>query len=129
MLGLTKRSNRFYIGDVPVTPKKITIAQWEELFDTIDILPQLILNVITAPASERAGYAIVAAQQSFKEIVAIVSLLTGIERDYIREHASLDDIIAYLTEIIRINDFSSILKNVSRVLTWKNQNGTGQDAQ
>jgi len=119
MVMLQNRLNKFkkhYIGKKPVTIEKITIKQWKQLFGTIETLPQLILDVMSASEDEKSAYFIVALERSFDEIVDIVSVLTGIESEHIEENASIDQLIAYFTEIAKVNDFSGVIKNVKSVL-------------
>ncbi len=119
MVFLQNRLNKFnklYIGDKPVSVGKITIKQWKQLFGTIEALPQLILDVMSAPENEKSAYFIVALERSFDEIVDIVSVLTEIDSDYIEDNASIDQLIAYFTEVAKVNDFSGVIKNVKSVL-------------
>ncbi len=119
MVMLQNRLNKFkkhYIGKKPVTIEKITIKQWKQLFGTIETLPQLILDVMSASEDEKSAYFIVALERSFDEVVDIVSVLTGIESEHIEENASIDQLIAYFTEIAKVNDFSGVIKNVKSVL-------------
>lgn len=126
---LFKRSDTVKIGDKMVQVRKITVAQWRRLFDSIQILPQLILSVISAPSEQRVAFAMIAIRESFDEVVRITSILTGIDVDYIEEHASIDELVAYYTEIAKLNNFGEMLKNVQSVLekvTTKQE--TSQDA-
>ena len=126
---LIKRSNTVKIGEKSVQIRKITIEQWRQLFDTIQILPQLILSVVSAPADQRAGYAMVAIRESFDEVVHITSILTSIEVDYIEKNASFDEIVRYYTEVIKMNNFGEMLKNVQGVLgTVLTKQAGSQDA-
>lgn len=130
MRNLFTRSHKFNIGDKPVYPDKITIAQWKVLFRTVDAVPQLIVETILAPKDEKVAYAVVAIERSIDEVIAITSVLTGIEAEYIEQNASIDQLIAYFTELVRINDFSSIVKNVKSVLVrGETEDKTGQDAE
>lgn len=128
---LFKRSdkNLLKIGDKTVYPRKITIAKWRQLFDSIQILPQLILSVISAPSDQRVAFAMVAVRESFDEAVRITSILTGIDVDYIDEHASIDELVSYYVEIAKLNNFGDMLKNVQGVLEKvTTKQATSQDA-
>lgn len=111
-----KQRGKLYIGAKPVEVKKITIAQWKQLFGTIEALPQLILDVMMAPQEDRAAYFIVAAERSFDEVTNIISILTGLDADYIEQHADLSQLLEYVTQMAKVNDFSDIAKNIKRVL-------------
>lgn len=126
---LIKRSNTVKIGEKSVQIRKITIEQWRQLLDTIQILPQLILSVVSAPADQRAGYAMVAIRESFDEVVHITSILTAVDVEYIEKNASIDEIVRYYTEVIKLNNFGEMLKNVQGVLgTVLTKQAESQDA-
>lgn len=110
------RSNTVKIGGKTVEVCKITIAQWRELFGVVYSLPQLIIGVIGTKPDERAAYLVVALEQSLEEISHIVSVLTGIDSEWIENNASLDELVAYFTAVAKINNFSDLLKNVQSVL-------------
>lgn len=123
-----KQRGQLYIGDKPVRVRKITIKQWKELFGTIEALPALIIDVIMAPEAERVAYFVVALERSFDEIVSIVSVLTDLDADYIENNASLDEIIEYFTQVAKVNDFDSIVKNIKGVLALAIPKGQAKDA-
>ncbi|AHV98982.1 hypothetical protein [Paenibacillus sabinae] len=100
-----------------VQVRKIVIAQWRELFGAIQTLPQLLISVISAPADQRVAFALVALEQSLSDFVRIVSVLTGIDAEWIDENASVDEILAYLTAVASVNNFGEMLKNVQGVLS------------
>lgn len=96
--------------------KKITIGQWQRLFDVIGALPQLIINVLTAPPKDRTAYAVVAIQESFQDIISTVSVLTGIEEEWLIDNVSLDELLEYFVKTAKKNNFDVIIKNVRSVL-------------
>ncbi|AIQ13629.1 hypothetical protein [Paenibacillus durus] len=113
--------NTVVFGEDSAQPKtvqvrKITIAQWRELFGAIQTLPQLLVSVISAPADRRVAFALVALEQSLGDFVRVVSVLTGIDTEWIDENASVDEILAYLTAVASVNNFGEMLKNVQGVL-------------
>ncbi|WP_018755202.1 hypothetical protein [Paenibacillus terrigena] len=116
---LFKRSNKsetLSIGGRPVHIRKVTIAQWRELFDSIQAIPQLIISVMAAPASERAGFFVLALRESFDDIVRVTSVLTGLDEEFIDENASIDELVAYYTAMAKANNFGELLKNAQSVL-------------
>lgn len=104
------------IGDKTVHPRKIAIAKWRELFDSIKLIPQLLMSVITAAPHDRAGYFVVALRESFDDIVRVTSILTGIDEEYIEENASIDQLIAFYKATADANNFGELLKNGRSVL-------------
>lgn len=99
-----------------VEVRKITIELWRELFDVIYSLPQLIVGVMSAKPDERAAYLVVALDQSLEEISHIVSVLTGIDLEWLKKNVSLDELVAYFTAVAKVNNFGDLLKNVQSVL-------------
>ncbi|MCY9532980.1 hypothetical protein M5X06_12940 [Paenibacillus alvei] len=118
MRNLFTRSNRntLKIGDKTVHPRRIAIAKWRELFDSIQLIPQLLMSVITAAPQDRAGYFVVALRESFDDIVRVTSILTGIDEEYIEENASIDQLIAFYKATADANNFGELLKNGRSVL-------------
>lgn len=117
---LFKRSNKhktaLKIGEKSVYPRKIPVAQWRELFDSVQVIPQMLVSVLTAPASERAGFFVVALRESFDDLVRVTSLLTGLDEEYIEHNASIDELVAFYKATIEVNNFSELIKNASSVL-------------
>ncbi|MFD1267565.1 hypothetical protein ACFQ3Y_09040 [Paenibacillus motobuensis] len=109
--------NTVTIGDQSVELKKVTIAQWRELFAVTETLPQLILGVLGSSPDERATYFMLALESSLEEIVRVVSVLTGIDEEYIENNASITELVDYFTQVAKVNDFQGLLKNVRGVLS------------
>lgn len=113
----TARLNTVKLGGKSVEVKKVTIAQWRELFAVTETLPQLILGVIGSSPDERATYFMLALESSLEEIVRVVSVLTGINDEYIENNASITELVEYFTQVAKVNDFAGLLKNVRGVLS------------
>lgn len=123
-----KNRGRITIGDKSVKVKKITIAQWKELFSVVDSLPSLIIDVVTSPKEERTAYLVVAAHHSLDDLAEVISVLTGLDRDYIVNNAALDEILEYFTMMAKVNNFEEIAKNIKSVLDLSMKNLTGESA-
>ncbi|MMZ62136.1 hypothetical protein D1872_243270 [compost metagenome] len=108
--------NRIKLGGQTVEVKQITIAQWRQLFTVVETLPQLIISILGTKPDERAAYLVVALEQSLEEITHVVSVLTGLDAEYIEHNASITELVAYFTEAAKVNDFAGLLKNVRGVL-------------
>ncbi|WP_434750260.1 hypothetical protein [Paenibacillus amylolyticus] len=109
-------ANKYKIGSKTVTPRKITIAQWRELFDSIHAVPQLLVSVMTAAPEDRAPYFVAAVRDSFDDIVRVTAVLTGIDEEYIEQNASLDELVAFYGAVAKANNFGDLLKNGRGVL-------------
>ncbi|MFW5434356.1 hypothetical protein [Paenibacillus apiarius] len=117
---LFKRSDKhkspLKIGDKTVYARSIPVAQWRELFDSIQMIPQLLMSVITAAPQDRAGYFVVALRESFDDVVRVTSILTGIDEEYIEQNAALDQLVAFYNATAEANKFGEMLKNGRGVL-------------
>src|SRR5690606_19058063 len=97
-------------GDDPRTVKvrKIVVGQWLELFGAIQSLPQLIIGALGARPEERVGYVVVALEQSIDEVTRVVSILTGLDEEYLKQNAALDELVEYFVETAKVNNFSAL---------------------
>jgi 5-formaminoimidazole-4-carboxamide-1-beta-D-ribofuranosyl 5'-monophosphate synthetase len=110
-------ANKYKIGGKAVTPRKITIAQWRDLFDSIHAVPQLIVSVMTAAPGDKAAYFVAAIRESFDDIVRVTAVLTGIDEEYIEQNASIDELVAFYGAVAKANNFGELLKNGRGVLS------------
>ncbi|GAA0840463.1 hypothetical protein GCM10008915_35990 [Bifidobacterium pullorum subsp. gallinarum] len=110
------RSDTVKIGGKAVKVRKITIAQWRELFTVIESLPQLLITVATAAPADRLPFLIVAVEKSLSDIVNVVSVLTELDAEWIENNAGVDELIAFFVETARVNNFGELLKNVRGAL-------------
>lgn len=112
-----KQKSPIKIGDKTVCARRITIAQWRELIDSLQMIPQMIVTVLTAQPSERAGFFVVALRESFDDIVRVTSILTGIDEEYIEHNASIDQLAGFYKALVDENNFGELLKNGRGVLS------------
>jgi hypothetical protein len=110
------RSDTVKIGGKPVKVRKITVAQWRELFTVIETLPQLLITVTTAAPADRLPMLIVAIEKSLSDVVNVVSVLTEIDAEWIENNAGVDELITFFVETARVNNFGELLKNVRGAL-------------
>lgn len=105
-------------GDDPkkVQIRKITVAQWQELFESIQTIPQLLLSMMSVPESERAGFFMVVLSESLDNIVQITATLTGLSEEYVRQNAAADELCEFFMETAKANNFGELLKNGRSVL-------------
>ncbi|MBG9736287.1 hypothetical protein [Paenibacillus alvei] len=96
--------------------RKITVAQWQELFGSIQTIPQLIISIMSVPETERAGFFMVVLGESLENIVQITSILTGLDVEYLRQNAAADELFEFYSETVKMNNFGELLKNGRSVL-------------
>ncbi|WP_258535683.1 hypothetical protein [Bacillus sp. 03113] len=111
-----KNENAVFLGKKQVDIPKLTPNLWRKLFGTLDKLPGLIVQVLLAPKEDFYSYVLSACDIALDEVVAIVSVLSGIDRDYIAENAGLDEIVQYLVKTAKNNNLNNVVKNVKSLL-------------
>jgi hypothetical protein len=104
------------LGETRVKIEKLTIAKWRELFATVDKLPGLIIQVLSAPQEDFYAYVVTALDMAFDEIAAIVSVLTGLDADYITNNVGVDELFEYLSKTVKRNRLEDVAKNVKSLL-------------
>ena len=125
MLNIFKSNNvalgddEIYLGDNRVKIEKLTIVKWRELFAVVDKLPGLIVQVITAPQTDFYSYVITALDLSLDEIANIVSVLSGLDVDYVKNNVGLDEMFEYLSRTVKKNRLDTVVKNVQSLLPKK----------
>lgn len=118
MLSKTNK-NEMYLQKKRVEIVKLTPEKWKKLFNTVDTLPGLIVQVITAPKEDFYAYVVEALNLALDEVVEIVSVLTDVEREYITKNVGVDEIFEYLQRMVKRNRLDSIAKNAKSLLPKK----------
>lgn len=113
--------NEMYLGDKRVRIEKLTIARWRQLFEAIDKLPGLIVQILTAPQDDFYAYVISALDIAFEEVAQVVAILSGLEADYIVEHVGIDELFEYLARTVKKNRLDTVVKNAKSLLPIANK--------
>lgn len=113
--------NEMYLGDKRVRIEKLTIAKWRQLFETVDKLPGLIVQILTAPQDDFYAYVISALDIAFEEVAQVVAILSGLEAEYIVEHVGIDDLFEYLARTVKKNRLDTVVKNAKSLLPIANK--------
>lgn len=113
--------NEMYLHKKRVEIVKLTPAKWKQLFSTVDRLPGLIVQVVTAPKEDFYAYVLQALDLALGEVIDIVAVLTEIDRDYIENNVGVDEIFEYLQRTVKINRLDTLTKNVKSLLPQTNQ--------
>lgn len=111
--------NEMYLHEKKVLIAKLTPVKWKQLFNTVDRLPGLIIQVISAPKDDFYNYVIQAFDLALEEVVDVVSILTGIDSDYINNNVGLDELFDYLQRMVKLNRLDTLAKNVKSLLPQK----------
>lgn len=104
------------LGDKRVKIEKLTIVKWRELFEVVDKLPGLIVQVLTAPSDDFYAYVVTALDIAADEVAKIVSVLSGVEVEYLQESVGVDELFEYLAKTVKRNRLDSVVKNVKSLL-------------
>lgn len=109
--------NDLYLGEKLVKPRKVTPIVWKELFEMVESLPAWVIQVALVHNREDfPAYLAHLIRVSTDEVVKLTSVLSGIDEKYIAENASIPEVIGYITETAKLNDFSGALKNLKSLL-------------
>lgn len=110
------KPNAVRLGDKAVKIEKVTPRQYKELFSVIGSIPNLLVSVMEAPKEEYAVYMLSALEVGLEDFINVVSMLTGIEEDYLYDNVGLDEITEYLVRMSEHNNLENTLKNVKSLL-------------
>lgn len=116
-----KQENEVTLGGKRVEIPKLTPRKWKELFSVVENLPNLIIQVFSAPKEDFAAYVLTALDIAIDEMVAITSVLTGLEMTFLYEEATVPEIIEFFTRTAEKNDLSRAVKNVKSLLPFKKE--------
>ncbi|WP_240390609.1 hypothetical protein [Bacillus sp. Y1] len=111
--------NEMVLGEKRVRIEKLTINKWRQLFEVVDKLPGLIVQILTAPKDDFYAYVITALDLAFEEIALIVSVLSGLDVDYINENVGVDELFEYLAKTVKKNRLEDVVKNAKSLLPMK----------
>ncbi|MFC5528469.1 hypothetical protein [Cohnella yongneupensis] len=93
---------------------KLTIAKWRLLFDRVETLPSILINIFSSRNSSNFSATLIAGLGLvLDEIVELVSVLTGREREWIEENVDHNELIEFITKTAEKNDFASAVKKFS----------------
>ncbi|MBT2682660.1 hypothetical protein [Bacillus sp. ISL-37] len=113
--------NEMYLGEKRVRIEKLTIAKWRQLFEAVDKLPGLVVQILTAPQDDFYAYVISALDIAFEEVAQVVAILSGLDVDYIIENVGIDELFEYLARTVKKNRLDSVVKNAKSLLPTANK--------
>jgi biotin-(acetyl-CoA carboxylase) ligase len=117
----TLSENEMVLGEKRVKINKLTPNKWRELFEAVDKLPGIIVQIVTAPQDDFYAYVINGIDIAMDEFIHIVAILTGIDEEYIREEVGVDELFEYLARTVKKNRLDSVVKNVKSLLPKVNE--------
>lgn len=115
---IPQKEHEMYLGNKRVKIDKLTINKCRQLFQVVDKLPGLLIQVFSAPAEDFYAYLMSAIELAFDEVTQIVSMLTGLDEDYIRKNVGVDELIEYFTRTIKLNNLDRVFQNGKSLLPF-----------
>ncbi|MFY2157853.1 hypothetical protein ACOSZF_19785 [Cytobacillus firmus] len=113
--------NEMYLHEKKVEIPKLTPDRWKRLFEKVDMLPGLIVQVLLAPKKDFYTVVVSACQLALDEVTEIVAILSEVEVDYIRKNVALHEIIEFLTKTVQRNKLDEMAKNLKSLLPQKTE--------
>ncbi|WP_217597172.1 hypothetical protein [Cohnella sp. GbtcB17] len=108
-------------GGKQVAIPKLTIAKWKLLFEHIESLPMIIINVLAARRTADFTATVVASLgMTLDEIVRLTAVLTELEPEWIEDNVTHDELIEFLTRTASKNNLQDAAKKFRAALgKWK----------
>lgn len=115
--GTKKISSELTLGDKTVQVPKLTPVKWKELFEVVDRLPHLFFTVLSTNGQDDFAATLVAAiNLAMDEVVKVVAVLSGLDKDYVQENVGTDEIVEFLIVVVEKNRLQSVAKNLRSLL-------------
>ncbi|WP_350303558.1 hypothetical protein [Bacillus pumilus] len=116
-IGTKKVSSELTLGDKTVQVPKLTPVKWKELFEVVDRLPHLFFTVLSTNGQDDFVATLVAAiNLAMDEVVKVVAVLSGLDKDYVHENVGTDEIVEFLIAVVEKNRLQSVAKNLRSLL-------------
>jgi hypothetical protein len=115
-------SNENYVkmGKKRVRVEKITFEKWVVLREVLDKLPGLVIQIWLSRGNQFYQTVYAAIDVAFEEIIQVISVLSGIDEEYLKKNAGIDDVFTYFVKTANKNDFFNIIKNGQSLLQTLN---------
>ncbi|WP_347320023.1 hypothetical protein [Rossellomorea sp. RS05] len=108
--------DEMWLGDKRVKINKLTPNRWRDLFTTVDRLPGIIVQVISAPQEDFYTTVVAGLEVAMDEVIEIVAVLSDLDADFINAEVGVDEIFEYLSRTVKKNRLDSVAKNVKSLL-------------
>lgn len=108
--------NQMYLHEKRVEVPKLTPEKWKQLFERLDLLPGLIVQVFLAPKDEFYATVLSVCNLALDEVTDIVAVLSDVDEDYLRENVGLNEIVDFLFKTIKRNRIDETAKNLKSLL-------------
>jgi hypothetical protein len=111
-------SNENYVklGEKRVRIEKITYEKWVILREVVDKIPGLVIQIWLSRGDAFYKTVYAAIDIAFEEIIQVISILSGIDEEYLKKNAGIDEVFNYFVKTAKKNDFYNIIKNGQSLL-------------
>jgi hypothetical protein len=108
--------NQMFLHEKKVEIPKLTPERWKKLFEKVDMLPGIIVQVLLAPKENFYSTVLTAIDLMIDEVVEVVALLTEIDAEYIKKNVGIDELIEFMTKTVKKNRLAGMVKNLQSLL-------------
>ena len=108
----TNKELKVVLGNKKVPVPKITYYHFKNITEKIDTLPVLVGSIVAAPKESLKETIFVACELGFEEVLEIVSILTGLEVEYLQTKVGLSEVASYLVKVAEVNDYYEAVQNI-----------------
>lgn len=112
----SNNENQMFLHEKKVEIPKLTPDRWKQLFEKVDMLPGLIVQVLLAPKEDFYSIVVSAAQLAMDEVTEMVAILSDLEVEYVRKNVGLHEIIEFLVKTVKRNQLGDMAKNLKSLL-------------
>ncbi|MDR7237117.1 hypothetical protein [Neobacillus drentensis] len=112
--------NQMYLHEKKVDIPKLTPERWKKLFEKVDLLPGIIVQVLLAPKKDFYSTILTAVDMMIDEVVEVVAILTEIDAEYIKKNVGIDELIEFITKTVKKNQLTGMVKNLQSLLPKPN---------
>lgn len=107
---------QMFLHEKKVEIPKLTPDRWKQLFEKVDMLPGLIVQVLLAPKDDFYPTVISAIQLAMDEVTEMVAILSDLDVEYVRRNVALHEIIEFLVKTVKRNQLGEMAKNLKSLL-------------
>lgn len=112
--------DRVTIADQIVKIEKVTPRQYRQLIEVLGAIPNIIIVLANAEDDERVPLLLNGIDVVLEDIIAVTSVLTGIEKDVLLDEAGIDELVEFFVKTFEKNNLDNLVKNFRRLLPNQN---------
>ncbi|GAF22724.1 hypothetical protein JCM19047_2490 [Bacillus sp. JCM 19047] len=122
---LLQKKTALTLGDKRVDAQKLTYNKYKKMQDYVQNLPGNIFSLMLTPQEDFYQTALVIFHHNLNELYDVVSVLSEIDREYLDEHAGVNEVVDYLVATVKANDFQSTLKKRQEPVAGEGESSSG----